>query len=81
MSLTLRTKTGGSVAYSVWLMGDNSVKTVKISQEEYDNFAIRDGGVGELPSKPAPDAVFVMAGGGVPALNTLDGWWSAGDCW
>lgn len=81
MELTLRKLTDQTVAYSVWLLPDNSVITSKITQAEYDDFAITKKWVGEVAGRPSSDARWLMAAGGRPALDTPDGWPSIGDCW
>lgn len=79
--LALRKLTGGQVAYSVWQLPDGNIETVRISQEDYNDFAITRAGQGEIAGKPSPDAIWLMAGGGMKALDTRDGWPSIGDCW
>lgn len=81
MALTLRQFTGGSVAFSVWLLSDQTIRVSKISQIQYDEFAVTRKGLGDAPGKPTVDAKFLMAAGGIPALNTADGWPSAEDAW
>lgn len=75
--MKLRFLTGGTVAYAVWLMPNGTFRTVKLTQDEFNAWAT----VGNPPRQPHPKAVFCMAAGGVPALNTADGWPSIGDCW
>jgi hypothetical protein len=77
----LRFLTGGSVAASLWLLANNTPVVVKNTQAEYDDFAVRRGGRGFIAGRPEPDARFLMAAGGIPAINTLDGWPSPDDCW
>jgi hypothetical protein len=81
MAVTLRQLTGGTVAIAVWQLSDGTVRTVKLTQAEYDEFALTRKGVGDAPGRPTSDAVFIMAGGGIPAIDTVDGWPSVEDAW
>lgn len=82
MKLTLRNLVKGSmVAFRGWMLPDGSLLTTKISQQEYIDFSIKNGGKGNAPGQPDPNAVFLMSGAGIQALDTQDGWPSAGDCW
>lgn len=65
----------------MWQLADGMLRTSRITQAEYDTFAVAKGGVGDAPGRPAPDATFLMAVGGIPALNTADGWPVPGDFW
>lgn len=80
-SLILRQLTAGTVAFTTWRLSDGSLHESRISQAAYDDFAINRKGVGDAPGRPDPGAVFLLAAGGVPALNTATGWPSLGDCW
>lgn len=79
--VVLRQPTGGKVAVAFWIMPDNTVITVRVKQGDYDEFAINKKGVGEFPGKPDSKARFMLAWGGMPALNTVDGYPNAGDAW
>lgn len=78
MSLTLRNLTGKSVAFALWLMPDGSVVTTKMLQSDYDAQA---AGLMKPPGSPDAGAEFLLAGGGIPALDTVDGWPAINDCW
>lgn len=80
MILTIRTVTGNKVAYSCWLVNGQPT-VVKITQAEYEQFAVTNKGVGDAPGRPDPAARFLLAAGGIDALNTPDGRPSAGDMW
>lgn len=59
-----------SFAFSVWLLPDGSIVEQRHPQSEYDDFAVRNGGVGEITGKPDDAAVFLLACGGVHELTT-----------
>lgn len=81
MALRLRqVATSGTVAFAVWLIGRTPV-VVRLTQAEYDAFAVTRQGVGDAPGRPDPAARFLMAAGGIAALDTADGWPETGDCW
>lgn len=81
MHITKRTLTGDTVAFAAWQLQDGTVVFVKVLQAQYDAFAIKGRGVGDPPGRPDPAATFLIGGGGVPALDTADGWPSIGDVW
>ncbi len=76
--LIRRQRTDGTVALSMWLV-DGSPVVVKVSQADYDAAVALKGG--EMPGRPTPTARFLMACGGIPALDTADGYPSRGDAW
>jgi len=77
VKLTKRTKTAGQVALSMWRLIDGSPFVAKITQAQHDAW----GGIGDAPGRPAADATFLMACGGIVALDTADGYPSKGDAW
>ena len=79
MQITLRNTTLNKVAFSAWLLVDGTLQVSKVSQRAYDDFAVVDGGVGDAPGRPAVDATFLMAAGGIPALDTATEWPDIGD--
>lgn len=82
LTTTLRTLTGGTVAWGAWKNPDNSISVSKFTQAQYDDFAVNRKGVGALGGIATDSASgFMMAGGGYPALNTADGYPSQGDVW
>lgn len=64
--------TNNQVAFSIWEMPDKSFHFMKCLQSDYINGNIR---------QPIPNAVFRMAAGGIPALNTIDGFPQFGNWW
>lgn len=78
MRLTQRALTGGTVGLSVWVLPDGSFYEAKITTAQYAQFVALGG---EPPGRPNADAKWFMAFGGIPALDTLDGYASEGDCW
>ncbi len=81
MPLTLRSRADYTVAWSIWLLADGSTRVTRIAQADYDEFAVTHRGTGDAPGRPAPDARFLMAAGGIPALDTVDGYPRRGDAW
>lgn len=77
---TLRHLTGGAVAFAGWQLTNGSIVAVKISQQTYDVWT-QAGAIGDAPGRPDPAAVFLLAAGGIPALDTVDGWPAIGDSW
>ena len=57
------------VAFTMWRMPDDTTRTVKVSQDAYDEFAVVNGAVGDAPGRPSPDAVFLMAVGGTDDVD------------
>jgi hypothetical protein len=74
--MTIRNMTAELVAWAVWQLPDNSIIETPISQAQYENLAVLEAQI-----RPAPDAVFLMAAGGIPGLDTSDGYAHAGDAW
>jgi len=68
---------GMTYAYGVWRLSDGSTLPVYITQAEYDDFT--RGGTVEPAGRPTPDAVFLMAAGGLPNFTT--GRPQVGDFW
>lgn len=77
--MPLRRFTGAKYAASAWLMADDTVTIVPLAQSEYDK-AAADGTMDRL-HPPAADARFLIAFGGFPALDTVDGMPHPGDYW
>lgn len=77
MDLVLRHLTGGQVAFAVFVMPDGSVREVKLTQKEVEKYNQSTFDA----AKPDPGAVFKMAVGGIPALDTVDGYAHIGDMW
>ncbi len=77
MNVTLRTLSGGTVAFSSWLLPDQSTVVSKLTQEQYDVWDKQ----GDAPGKPTKDAQFLVAMGGILALAGGDGWPQPGDVW
>ena len=72
--MPLRHLTGGTVAATAWIMPDGSIAQVKLTQAEWDK--------GEYDLRPPdPKARRVFGIGGIPALDTVDGFPSPGDYW
>src|SRR3990167_10162553 len=72
-ALTLRKLTATKLALSIWRMPDGSVREVRLTQAEYTT---------DVRSRPPdPGALFLMAAGGIPALNTASQWPAPGDVW
>lgn len=67
------------MAFSVWRKGDGSFITVKHGAD--DPYVTEHGGTNTPPVAPSVDAVFLMAGGGIPELDTVDGWPHLNDCY
>lgn len=70
---------GSSYAMSVWRLSDGTPQLMYITQAEYDDFVVTRGAIGEPAGKPTPDAVFLMASGGMPNFTT--GRPQCGDFW
>jgi hypothetical protein len=77
--MPLRTPTGQLVAASAWMMPDESIVFVKLSQKEFDVARASDALGRYRP--PDPAAQHVMSIGGIPALDTVDGFPEPGDYW
>jgi hypothetical protein len=77
--MPLRKTTGEFVAASAWLMPDESVVFVKLSQKEFE--AARDGDMLAQYLSPDPVARHIMSIGEIPALDTVDGFPEPGDYW
>lgn len=80
MALTLRTKTGSSNAIAAWVLEDNTVVSVPVTQENYDEFVKTGGSDFSLLGQPSDKAVMLWAVGGCPAYDTADGYLQLGDC-
>lgn len=74
---TLRKLTGGQVAFAVFVMPDGSIREVKLSQADLEKYNQSNFDA----AKPDPGALFKMAVGGIPELNTVDGYSHTGDMW
>lgn len=73
MPLIVRNKGAGTVALAHWVLADGTPVTVKLTQAEHDS--------GPRNFPPATGATLLIACGGIPALNTVDGYPHKGDCW
>ncbi len=79
-NLTLRHLTGGLVAAVVWLIpATQTTVTTKLTAAQYATW-LATGPIGDPPGKPDPTAVHLISGYN-PALDTVDGFPSLGDCW
>lgn len=72
--------TGGTVALAIWRLVDDTIVPVHLNQGDYDSF-VAGGGRGDPPGRPADDASPLVSSGGIPALDTDDGFPLVGDCW
>ena len=76
-TLTEITPTGGTYAFAAWRLTDGTTRLTYMTSAEFTAWA----SIGDPPGKPAVDAVFMMAGGGLPAFNTPTGRPRAGNFW
>lgn len=77
ITLTEITPTGGTYAFAAWRLVDGTTRLTYMTAAEFTAW----GSIGDPPGKPAVDAVFLMAGGGLPAFNTPTGRPRAGNFW
>jgi hypothetical protein len=75
--MPLRRMTGGENAAAAWAMPDDSIVFVKLTQKQY----LAAAGDMERMGRPSPDARPLMAVGGMPELDTADGYPGPGDYW
>lgn len=68
---------GDEVAFSGWRMPDETVRMVRMTQQE----KLKADASSYDPYQPDPQATFLMAVGGIPAVDTPSGWPSQGDYW
>lgn len=71
-TLTEIQRVGGTYGFAVWRLIDGTPVVTYHTQAEHDLF-LADGGQGELPNRPAPDAAWMMGAGGQPLYNTPTG--------
>ena len=78
MKTTLR---GDFVACSIWLLPDGTVRAVKFAQADHDAWHAERDAQGDPHDAPGAGAIHLQTFGGIPAVDTADGFPEPGMWW